>query len=164
MMKYIFTILLMMIFAGCNSQQKEDKEVQKSQEKKKQPVEKSEVHREYDEFGNLIKYDSIYMWSYSNKEGDSIDVNLDSIMDSFRFHFEKMVPFRGRDHFRYFPKQDSLFMHDFFEEDYYFRHWKNNQDDLESMMRKMDSMRNKYLKEMHPGLMESQGKKPEKKI
>lgn len=156
--------MLIMTFLGCISQQKEDKEIQENQETKKEPLERSEVHREYDEFGNLIKYDSIYMWSYSNKEGDSIEINLDSIMDSFRFHFENISPLWGRDHFRYFPKQDSLFMHDFFEEDYYFRHWKNNQDDLENMMRKMDSMRNKYLKEMHPGLMESQDKKPEKKI
>ena len=35
------------------------------------PEEKWDVHKEYDEFGNLIKYDSIYSWSYSNVNQES---------------------------------------------------------------------------------------------
>jgi len=151
---------------GCNAQNKEDQKIdQNEMEKmKKQPVERSEVHREYDEYGNLKKYDSIYSWSYSNIEGDSIDVNLDSIMGTFRNHFELITPFNDKYQFRYFPEPDSLFMRDFFKEDYYFKNWEDNQNDIEDMIRRMDSMRNHFLKDAYPGLMESKDKKYKKQI
>lgn len=165
-MKNIMRLMLILIVSGCNGQNKEGKEVEESEKSdvKKQPIERSEVHREYDEYGNLIKYDSIYLWSYSNKQGDSIRVNLDSIMSTFRDHFELLTPFKDQEQFRYFPRPDSLFMHDFFKEDYYFKNWENNQDDIEKMLRQMDSMRNNYLKDVYPGLMESEREKYKKKI
>jgi hypothetical protein len=165
-MKNILGLMLILLLTGCNAQNKEDQKIdQNEMEKmKKQPVERSEVHREYDEYGNLKKYDSIYSWSYSNIEGDSIDVNLDSIMGMFRNHFELITPFNDKYQFRYFPAPDSLFMRDFFKEDYYFKNWKNNQNDIEEMIRRMDSMRNDFLKDAYPGLMESKDKKYKKQI
>jgi len=162
-MKNTVKLLLLLIVWGCNGQVKKDLKTEDDKNKEKQPIERSEVHREYDEFGNLIKYDSIYSWSYSNKEGDSLKVNLDSIMDSFNEHFEIVSPFKKRDYFKYFPKQDSIFMRDFFEEDYYFRSWEHNQDEMQEMIKEMDSIRNQFLKDMYPGLMESKIK-PQKKI
>lgn len=162
-MKNIVKLLLLLIVWGCNGQEKKDLKTEDDKKQEKQPIERSEVHREYDEFGNLIKYDSIYMWSYSNKEGDSLSVNLDSIMDNFNEHFEIVSPFKNKDYFKYAPQLDSIFMRDFFEEDYYFRSWEHNQDDMREMMKKMDSVRNQFLKDMYPGLMES-NKKPQKKI
>lgn len=163
-MKQIFMILLVMVFSACNAQQKEEQHTDKKEQKSAKPVEKSVVHREYDEFGNLIKYDSIYSWSYSNIEGDSLQVNLDSIMYAFKDHFESLMPLRDKRQFRYYPRRDSLFMQDFFKEDYYFKNWEDHQYDFEKMMKKMDSLRNKYLKERYPGLMESNTKKSQKKI
>jgi hypothetical protein len=166
MMKNIMRLILILIMSGCNGQNKEGQIIEESNkdDMKKQPIERSEVHREYDEFGNLIKYDSIYSWSYSNKEGDSIQVNLDSIMGTFRNHFELITPYKDQQQFRYFPRPDSLFMHDFFKEDYYFKNWEDNQNDLEKMIRQMDSMRNNFLKDVYPGLMESEGQKHKKQI
>ena len=162
-MKNTIRVLLLLIIWGCNGQIKKDPDTEDDKKKETQPVERSEVHREYDEFGNLIKYDSIYVWSYSNKEGDSVKVNLDSIMDTFKKHFEIVSPFGKSDDFKYFPKQDSILRHDFFKEDYYFRSWEHDQDEMKNMMKKMDSMRNQFLKDMYPGLLESKIK-PEKKI
>lgn len=162
-MKNTVKLLLLLIVWGCNGQVKKDLKTEDDKKQEIQPIERSEVNREYDEFGNLIKYDSIYMWSYSNKEGDSLSVNLDSIMDNFNEHFEIVSPFKNKDYFKYAPQLDSIFMRDFFEEDYYFRSWEHNQDDMREMMKKMDSVRNQFLKDMYPGLMESH-KKPQKKI
>jgi hypothetical protein len=114
-----------------------------------------EVQKEYDEFGNLIKYDSIYSYSYSNMEGDSLRVNLDSIMDSFKGYFKDRALFSQGDRFSYFPHPDSLFMDDFFSNDYFFRTWERQQSEMEDMMKRMDSMRNAFMKQHHSGLMES---------
>ena len=88
-MKKFIILLLVLVITGCNSQEK--KNMQKEHNNKDttivKPKEKWDVHKEYDEYGNLIRYDSIYSWSYSNVKGDSLQVNLDSIMDSFKKHF-----------------------------------------------------------------------------
>ncbi|MGB5668310.1 MAG: hypothetical protein WBM53_15850 [Maribacter sp.] len=160
-MKKVLAILLVLAFTGCKGQEKEKEEI-KSDEKKEmvqEPKGQWEVHKEYDDLGNLIKYDSIYTYSYSNIKGDSLKVNLDSIMDSFRGYFKDNVPFEWKDHFSYFPKNDSLFMNDFFKEDYFFKNWERHHSDIDEMMKKMDSVRNSFLNKYHPGLRESKENK-----
>lgn len=159
-MKKVLILLLVLNIAGCNSQGKESK--QTTNDKKDttlvKPKETWDVKKEYDEFGNLIKYDSIYSWSYSNVKGDSLKVNLDSIMDSFRGYFDKNTPFKWRDDFSFFPENDSLFMRDFFKEDYFYENWINQHSELDKMIKRMDSSRNVFLKRFHPGLLESKPK------
>jgi len=157
-MKNIIAILVLLVISGCKGQEKENEEVPKEekQELAQEPKGQWEVHKEYDDLGNLIKYDSIYSYSYSNIEGDSVKINLDSIMDSFRGYFKDKVPFEWKRDFSYFPKTDSLFMKDFFEEDYFFRNWQEHHSDIENMMKKMDSVRNSFLRKHHPGLLEKE--------
>ncbi|MDG1729451.1 MAG: hypothetical protein P8K68_07615 [Algibacter sp.] len=160
-MKRSIILLLVLMFIGCNHQVKE-KEVPEidsyeiaQDHTAVKPKEKWDVRKEYDEFGNLIKYDSIYSWSYSDIKGDSLRVNLDSIMDSFQRYLGDNMPNTWNQDFSYFPKHDSLFMNDFFEDDYFFRNWQNQHSELESMIKHMDSTRNLFLKRFHPGLLES---------
>ena len=155
MKKTAFTILFLILFIGCNNQEKENKETQTDKKEIIKPKEKWDVKKEYDEFGNLIKYDSIYSYSYSNIEGDTIQVNLDSIMNSFRGYFKENTPFKWNQHFSYFPQNDSLFMNDFFKDDYFFNQWNREPLDISKMMRQMDSTRNAFLKKFHPELMQS---------
>lgn len=160
-MKNILILLIILIFLGCNQKVKEPSTQQmNSNEKIKdkmvvKPKEKWDVRKEYDEFGNLIKYDSIYSWSYSNIKGDSLHVNLDSIMDAFRIYFGDRPSFKLKEEFFYFPKNDSLFINEFFEDDYFFRNWQKQQSDIEGIVKRMDSSRNAFLKRFHPGLLES---------
>lgn len=158
-MKKVLAIVLVLLFTGCKGQETEKKSETKDEEKKEmsqKPEGQWEVHKEYDELGNLIKYDSIYSYSYSNIKGDSVRINLDSIMDSFRGYFEDKVPFEWKDRFSYFPENDSFFMKDFFEEDYFFKNWERHHSDIEGIMKKMDSLRNDFLKKHHPGLLDSE--------
>ncbi len=153
-MKNVMLIFLLLLFAGCNSQEK--KEEQK--EIVEQPKGQWDVHREYDELGNLIEYDSIYRYSYSNTEGDSIKVNLDSIMDSFQRYFGENTPFKWKNDSPYFPNNDSLLMKDFFKDDYFFKNWDRQYFERKEMIKKMDSIRNGYLRQFYPGLLESMKK------
>lgn len=160
-MRKIINILLVLTLIGCNSQKKEEQQENNQKEKDKtivKPKEKWDVRKEYDEFGNLIKYDAIYSWSYSNIKGDSLRVNLDSIMDSFKGYFDENESFKLSEGFSLFPRKDSLFMNDFFKDDYFFRNWKIQHSELEKMIKRMDVERNAFLKKFHPGLMESRDK------
>jgi Ni/Co efflux regulator RcnB len=158
-MKKLVILIVLLAFFACNSQEKEKQEekIGKQEETTIKPKEKWNVHREYDEEGNLIKYDSTYVWSYSNKFGDSLKVNLDSVMDSFKGYFEKS-PFIFGEEFYYFPKIDSMLERDFFREDYYFENWIRDRAQFEDKMRQIDSLRNQFLKEQYPGLKESSKK------
>jgi len=153
--KNIFALFLVLLFTGCKGQEKENQETEKK-EIVEQPKGEWKVNREYDEAGNLIKYDSIYSYSYSNIDGDSLHVNLDSIMDSFKGYFGEHRPFNWNDGFSFFPEADSLFMEDFFSDDYFSDRWQRHPMDMEQLMKGMDSVRNAFLKRYHPGLMESQ--------
>lgn len=160
-MKNLIYLLLALSFIGCNGQEKNKKETKEPDKKEQEtikPKEAWDVKKEYDEFGNLIKYDSIYSYSYSNIKGDSINVNLDSIMNSFKNYFDKNAPFKWQHDFSYFPQNDSLFMNDFFKDDYFFNQWNKQPLDISKMMRQMDSTRNLFLKRFHPGLLESKDK------
>jgi len=155
-MKNVIAILLILAITGCKGQEKEKEKVSKDekQEMAQEPKGQWEVYKEYDDLGNLIKYDSIYTYAYSNIKGDSIKINLDSIMDSFRGYFEDRVPFDWKRDFSYFPKNDSLFMKDFFKEDYFLNNWQEHHSDIENMIKKMDSVRNAFLRKHHPGLLD----------
>lgn len=157
-MKNIVTILLVLLFIGCKGQE-EEKLQEKGKEKKdltEKPKQEWEVHREFDEQGNLIRYDSVFRYAFPNVEGDSVRVNLDSIMNSFRGYFDFHAPYKWNYGFSYFPKTDSLFMKDFFKKDYFLDHWKRKPLDINEILRKMDSTRNSFLSKYHPGLLESQ--------
>ena len=163
-MKKLISLLLILTIAGCDGQDKEkaktegfENEIEKDKTMV-EPKEKWDVQKEYDEFGNLIKYDSIYTWSYSNVKGDSLRVNLDSIMDTFKEYISNNTTFKADNDFYYFPHNDSLFMNDFFKEDYFYRNWQNQHSEFEDMVKRMDSLRNTFLKRLHPGLMDSNKK------
>jgi len=110
-MKCIVIIAITVLFAGncCNGQIKL-KESENS-EKSNLPKTDIKVNKQYDEHGNLIKYDSTYSYSYSNFENDNI--LGDSIFDNFnrnfnhRFFFSE-IPFFDDKFFH-----DSLFDNDF---------------------------------------------------
>ncbi len=155
-MKIVIAMFCMLAITGCSGQDRGKKgNLENKESALDTPRSSWEVRKEYDDAGNLIRYDSIYSWAYSNVEGDSISVNLDSIMDAFRLHFENTSPSPWRDRFSYFPEVDSLFMNRFFEDDYFFKNWQRDYSEMEEMMRKMDSSRNEFLKRFHPGLIES---------
>ena len=162
MMKTLAVILFVLFLTGCKGQEKEQPK-KEDQEKKeaiaKVPKRQWRVNKQYDDQGNLIKYDSMYSYSYSDMKGDSIMVNLDSIMDSFEGYFEQNFPFGIDDRFSYFPKSDSLFLDDFFKDDYFFDQWEKQPLDVEQMLKKMDSTRNAFLRKYHPGLLDSKKNK-----
>jgi hypothetical protein len=109
------------------------------------------VNKVYDENGNVIEYDSVYTWSYSNSTGN-VRINIDP--DSL---FRQFIPWFG-EHLNAFSNpfsskvlNDSTMYLDFFNNDHFFDQWQDELFDFRNEMRRMDSLKrvffDKFLKE-----------------
>lgn len=160
-------IIVFVIFSilSCNTKTKEglifktDKGLNK-----KEPTIKWNVQKIRDKDGNIIAYDSTYIWSYSNLKGDSLAVNVDSVIKSFDLYFEKHFPtFLGKTFSAPYRKDPFLHEH-FFKDDYFRNYLKRKEFNLEKMLDQMDSMHNLFFEENYPGLLHNSEKKSKGKI
>lgn len=154
MKKLLILFLIPLLVTSCTGQidEKTKNETGKPKDESIQPKTDIRVNKEYDEDGNLIRYDSTYVWSYSNVQGDSMVVDIDSVMSKF-------YPFLdSRQHF-YFPRfgddmfyDDSLFYHNFLNQDYFKKRWEDSRERMNKMMDEMDSIKSEFFKEFYPDL------------
>jgi hypothetical protein len=142
-MKKLVAIMVVALFTfGCNAQSVDNSE--KSTENK--PVEHWKVDKQVDENGNVVRYDSTYTWSYSNMTGDSVNVNVDSLMQSFESYFNDRMPDVFGQSFMEPMMNDSLLRRDFFADNYFHDRFKDEFFDVDKMIQQMDSMRSQFFK------------------
>ncbi len=153
-MKTLFVALTVALFtSGCHAQNENKKDTEQSGVKKEQqniPNENWTVDKKYDENGNLIGYDSTYTWSYNTATGDSLNVNVDSLMQSIDSYFGENMPSVWDRSFMGPMFNDSLLARDLFSEKYFEDRWKDDFFDMEEMFQHMDSIRNRFMKENFP--------------
>jgi len=135
----IFLVSLLLFNTEINAQ---NDTINNSKPKKNYPKTDINVKKEYDEHGNLIRYDSSYSYYYSNINNDTI-LN-DSILSEFKNHFNKRHLFFEDQFFKDYFFQDSLFdlnlqMKDFIKE------FRNKRYQMDDFFREMDSIRNHFL-------------------
>ena len=155
------TIILLSIFTliSCTAQEKkelEKKQTEISKEKNKPKID-YKVNKEYDENGNLIRLDSTYTYYYSNIDKDAL--MKDSIFKKFNEHFNRKNPFDNSIVEEFFEDADFT-EEDFFKEDFFRGNLKRNQEMMNKMMQRMDSLKNKFFIEQFP-LKEEEKKKKE---
>ena len=114
-------IIIALCITACNAQEtakKSGEQAKIKEEVKNMPKESWTVKKEVDDEGNIIGYDSTYSWSYTNTNGDSVSVDVDSVMRSFDRYFQQHFPsVFGRSLIN--PNwDDSLFNNDFFQDDF----------------------------------------------
>lgn len=163
-MKTIALVLALSIgLIGCNGQEKKS-ETAKSQtpatelKKEQEQVPKGSwrVNKELDEFGNLIKYDSVYTYSYSTLNGEEVNIeDVDSVIQSFRSYFQDKIP-SGWDQNQWHPFwDDSLIEENFFGDKFFQDRWRDKFYEMDARMKHMDSLRDKFFHNFYPGLIES---------
>ncbi|WP_299671050.1 hypothetical protein [uncultured Polaribacter sp.] len=149
-MKHIIFIMFSVFFlVSCNAQTKKDLD-KKQTENAKHKIEPKidyKVNKEYDENGNLIRLDSTYTYYYSNIDTDAM-LN-DSIFKKFNRHFNRNSAW-NHSLFNDFFKQDSSFKNNFFKEDFFRGDFDRNQEIINRMLQKMDSLKNKFFLEQFP--------------
>jgi hypothetical protein len=133
-------LAISMTLSGCNGQAK----ISENQLKKDSPQTNIKVTKEYDEKGNLVKYDSSYSSYYSNVKGDT--TLRDSIFQNFTNHFNRSYTFSDHPYFKNFFFQDSLLMYDFYKKDFFFDRYRNNMEHMDSLFREMDLIKNDFFR------------------
>lgn len=153
-MKNLIVLFLIPLFAfACNGQIRntEDKTESISSDSI-QPKTEFKVNKVYDENGNLIRYDSTYFWSYTNSFGDSVYLDIDSVMSEFRPFMNKRLPGFypqfNQDHFLV----DSTFYQDFMNPHYYFDRWNRDLEMMNEMMQRMDSLKSQFFFDYYPDI------------
>jgi len=141
---WILFIAVTLIISSCNGQEQHIKN-NKLSNGKNAPKEDIKVNKEYDENGNLIKYDSTYTYYYSNIENDT--TAEDSIFINFKNLFDLHYPFSHKPYFNDLFFEDSLMKYDFYKEDFFTERFRQNMERSEKIFQEMDSIKNKFFNE-----------------
>lgn len=137
----LLIIAFIFILGSCTGQQNNEK-TGKSKDTIK-PTTSYHVNEEYDDDGNLIRYDSSYSYYYSNIEGDKD--KADSIFGAFKTKFKAMYPVSFGPFFDEFFFKDSLLKYDFYKNDFFMKRHQLNKSLMDAMFFKMDSFKNEYF-------------------
>ncbi|MGB8375212.1 MAG: hypothetical protein WCE57_07825, partial [Salegentibacter sp.] len=87
--KVLMLMAVLLSLSSCNAQDKKEKALNNDKEAQAVPKGKWKVNKKFDKNGNLISYDSTYVYSYSTVNGDTIsNPNMDETMKKFRQFFE----------------------------------------------------------------------------
>ncbi len=135
-----YGILFLMGLSSCNGQNKDNTG---NIPDENQPKAKIKVNKEYDENGNLIRYDSSYSYYYSNVENDTL--LRDSIFDQFRNHFNQKYFFSKEPFFNDLFFQDSLLNFDFYKKDFFSKRFQSNMEHMDQLFHEMDSIKNQFF-------------------
>jgi hypothetical protein len=152
MKQLIIGMLILVGFIACNAQN--NKKTSKSDTTnypENAPNVTTKVNRKFDDKGNMINYDSSFIWSYSSS-GNSHTVEADSVMIAFKRQFDSSFPTMFRNNFGDPVWNDSFFFRDFASSDYFMQKWHEHYFNMENMMRQMDSLRNSFITNHYPGL------------
>ena len=162
MKRIMFLLMIPFLFVGCSDAQSTGKKEKNEKDKVvtenvAKPKVDIKVNKVYDDNGNLVRYDSTYVWTYSNIEGDSVTINADTLLSEFKPLFNDRFPDFKTPGFNDFIFNDSIFYRDFFSPDYFYDRWQQSLKESEKMFREMDSLKNMFFQKNYPGLQ-----KPEK--
>ncbi|MBT8273810.1 MAG: hypothetical protein KJO77_08390 [Bacteroidia bacterium] len=148
MKTHILFLLIGLLSLSCNGQ-KDDKKNENDQQNEKIAAVKPEgswkVNKEFDEQGNLIRYDSTYSWSSTERSHDLSTLDQDSLLKSFRSRFfTNFSDFRNQG-FEDIFAQDSLFSKRFFGDDFFKSDFGRDFMDMDSIMVHMMERQKKFL-------------------
>lgn len=114
------------------------------------PQVKVRVNRKYGDNGKLESYDSTYTYSYTGPAGNMMSSKEDSVFGHFKSFFQKNYPGFLNPQYDNIFYNDSLFRYDFFNSDYFRKRYELNNQMFEGMFRRMDSLKNQYMKDNYP--------------
>lgn len=130
--------------------------IKKDTLKSNEPKVDIKVNKKYDDYGNLIQYDSTYsyIYSYPNMSSEA----LDSIVGNFKPFFYNNLPDVFGNSFDDFFNSGSFLNEDFLKNDFFENQMLNHSKMMEDMISKMDSIRNEYLKQQYPKIEDNSDK------
>jgi len=148
MKKYILLLMMGLLSVSCNSQNNDLKKIEtKESDEKivKEPKGTWKVDKEFDENGNLIRYDSVYSWSSNDKYNNLSLSERDSLMQSYKSRF--FTNFSGFENqgFEDVFSKDSLFSKHFFNDDFFGSDFGSYFMDIDKIRQQMIARQKKNL-------------------
>ncbi|PLX20806.1 MAG: hypothetical protein C0599_08540 [Salinivirgaceae bacterium] len=137
-----------MLMVGCEAQNSTEQPTVNDDTTQIQPKTDIRVNKEYDDEGNLIRYDSVYSSYYSNIDGNP--QVADSIMSEFRKHFSTQFPMSMNPFFDNMFFTDSLMQYDFYKDDFFHNRFKDNWRHMDEYFKEMDSIKNAFFGKQFP--------------
>ncbi|MEO9893020.1 hypothetical protein [Aurantibacter sp.] len=147
MKKYILFLIIASLSVSCNGQESETTkaETNDNQSNPTEPKGTWKVDKEFDELGNLIRYDSIYSWSSDNEYENLSSIDRDSLMRSFESRFYTNFSRFEDEGFEDIFSQDSLFSERFFNQDFFGSNFGKDFMDLDNIREQMIARQKKFL-------------------
>ncbi|MFZ0491114.1 MAG: hypothetical protein WAM00_12770 [Salegentibacter sp.] len=147
--KVLMLMAVLLSLSSCNAQDKKEKALNNNKDEQAVPKGKWKVNKKFDKNGNLISYDSTYVYSYSTVNGDTIsNPNMDETMKKFRQFFESNG-MGGQSALMESFFNDSLGGNEDFFRNGFFRDHVMAQD-FQEQIKKMDSLHREFLKQNYP--------------
>ncbi len=152
MKKYVLLCMVGLLSVGCSGQHtdtdtKEEKLVE-------QPKGSWKVDKEFDENGNLVRYDSIYSWSSSNTYDKLSSSARDSLTQSFKSKFFRNFSEFENQGFEAVFSPDSLFSKRFFIDDFFVSPFGADFMDIDKIRQQMTARQKKFLEKYQSQLIQ----------
>lgn len=146
-LRYFLVLMLSSVLVSCNAQTKTEKtdKIEESKPKTEQPKGTWKVDKEFDENGNLIRYDSIYSWSSDGKFEDLSKIDRDSLLNNFESKFYEHFSQFKNDGFEDIFESDSLFSRHFFNDDFFRSDFGEEFMDIDKIRQKMFDRQKRFL-------------------
>ena len=148
MKRYFLLLMIGMFSISCNGQNKDSEKTELKEHEKtitEQPKGSWKVNKEFDDNGNLIRYDSIYSWSSNGKFDDLSTLEKDSLLKSFKSRFfTNFSDFENNGFDDVFSK-DSLFSKRFFNDDFFESDFGKEFMDIDKITQQMIARQKKFL-------------------
>lgn len=144
MKRVMFALLMGTMVFGCNAQdggKLENEDQAKDTLTVREPRGRWKVDREVDENGNIVRYDSIYSYSYGSMDSIPFEMDLDSIMKGIPFFSNgNLSSFMSEQNLGHIFEPDSLLQGNRVFEDFFERQRGDNFSDMKQFMQQMDSL------------------------
>lgn len=144
MKRMMFALLMGTMIFGCNAQDKgnSDQTIHvKDSLATSGPHATWKVDREVDENGNVVRYDSIYSYSYGNMDSIPLGIDLDGIMKKMPFFSQgNFSDFMADGNLKSFFGPDSLMQGRRFFEEFFEGQRGHDFSDIKQLMQQMDSL------------------------
>ncbi len=152
--KYMILLMATLFGVSCNSQVNKNKEKEDSNKDVITEVPKGswKVNREYDEEGNLIRYDSIYTWSSGHELDKLAGFDRDSVLKSMQSKFYRnfsQFDF-DKEGFGDMFAEDSILMKRYFNDDFFENDFGKDFMDIDKMHERMEAMQKRFLERYQP--------------
>ncbi len=156
MKKYGLLFIVGLLSFSCDGQKNETINEEDKINLVEEPKGTWKVDKEFDENGNLIRYDSIYSWSSDSKFDNLTSNDRDSLIKSLKSRFFTNYSGFENQGFEDVFSQDSLFSKRFFNDDFFGSNFGNDFMDIDKLRQQMITRQKKFLEKYQSEFIETE--------